>query len=49
MWPIAIGVAAGNGREATAVLSALLAFVILWAVPRLLDALGVKDDHGSSS
>ena len=45
----AIGVAAGYGREATAVLSALLAFVILWAVPRLLDALGVKDDHGSSS
>ncbi len=32
----AIGVAAGMGREATAVLSTLLALVILYAVPKLL-------------
>lgn len=32
----AIGVAAGLGREATAVLTALLALAILWVLPRLL-------------
>ena len=31
----AIGVAAGMGREATAVLSTLLALVILYTVPRI--------------
>ena len=33
----AIGVAAGLGREATAVLSTVLALVVLWAIPMLHD------------
>ncbi len=33
----AIGVAAGLGRESTAVLSTLLALVVLWAVPLMHD------------
>ncbi|PUE09576.1 methyltransferase [Limnohabitans sp. T6-5] len=40
----AIGVAAGMGREATAVLSTLLALVILYAVPKLLSRF---DKQGS--
>ncbi|ODS66988.1 MAG: methyltransferase [Acidovorax sp. SCN 65-108] len=35
----AIGVAAGLGREATAVLSTVLALVVLWAIPMLHDKL----------
>ncbi|HEV7912788.1 MAG TPA: MgtC/SapB family protein [Albitalea sp.] len=44
----AIGVAAGQGREATALLSALLAFGILWAMPRLLSAIGLDNDNKGS-
>lgn len=39
----AIGVAAGMGREATAVLSTALALVILAALPRILPANGAAD------
>ena len=35
----AIGVAAGLGREATAVLSTVLALAVLWAIPLLQDAV----------
>jgi len=35
----AIGVAAGLGREATAVLSTVLALAVLWALPVLQDAV----------
>ncbi|RZJ55503.1 MAG: MgtC/SapB family protein, partial [Acidovorax sp.] len=35
----AIGVAAGLGRETTAVLSTLLALLVLWAMPMLHDRM----------
>ena len=36
----AIGVAAGLGREVTAVLSTVLALVVLWAIPAVQSAVG---------
>lgn len=39
----AIGIACGLGREATAVLSTLLALVVLGLVPKLVDRLPRKD------
>ena len=46
----AIGVAAGMGREATAVLSAVLALVILYTVPKVarLESRGSQQDAGTS-
>lgn len=42
----AIGVAAGLGQEATAVLSTVLALVVLWLIPFLHDAVTVRrNDH----
>ena len=39
----AIGVAAGLGREASAILCTLLALVILVAIPKVIDRFEVKD------
>jgi putative Mg2+ transporter-C (MgtC) family protein len=46
----AIGVAAGLGREATAVLSTALALAVLWAIPLLHDATQKKrgDSKGAT-
>lgn len=41
----AIGVSAGLGREATAVLSTVLALVIFSVVPRIVKVLERKNDH----
>lgn len=45
----AIGVAAGLGREATAVLSALLALVVLWVLPLMQKAFTTKLARRESS
>ena len=42
----AIGVAAGMGREATAVLSTVLALVILYTVPKILQQF---ENHGNDA
>ncbi len=39
----AIGIAAGMGREASAVLCTLLALVILWVLPKISKLLGHED------
>lgn len=41
----AIGVAAGLGREATALLSTLLALLVLWAMPAVHAALAGQRKH----
>ena len=41
----AIGVAAGLGREVTAVLSTLLALAVLWAIPALQDRLAPEPEE----
>jgi putative Mg2+ transporter-C (MgtC) family protein len=42
----AIGVACGLGREATAVMATLLAFVVLALLPRLFEPRKVESDSG---
>lgn len=42
----AIGVAAGLGREMTAVLSTVLALAVLWAIPMLHDATQSRSQRG---
>ncbi len=46
----AIGVAAGLGQESTAVLSAVLAFTVLWALPKLpgFAAAATNSDNSSN-
>lgn len=44
----AIGVAAGLGREMTAVLSTVLALAVLWAIPMLHDATQSRSQRGGN-